>query len=69
MKKFAILLIRLYQWCISPLLGETCRFYPRCSDYSIEAFQKKGFFQGCWLTIKRIVRCNPWKPGGFDPLN
>lgn len=68
MKKFAIGFIRLYQWTIRPLIGETCRFYPSCSDYGAEAFEKHGFFKGAWLTLKRISRCNPWNPGGPDPV-
>lgn len=64
-----IFLIRLYQIFISPLLGPNkCRFYPTCSVYFIQALQKYGFFKGCYLGIKRISKCHPWNPGGYDPL-
>lgn len=66
MKHLAILLIRAYQLCIAPLIGETCRFYPSCSHYGLESFQKHGFLKGAWLTMKRIVKCGPWHPGGPD---
>jgi len=69
MKFLAILFVRLYQWCLRPLFGGAqCRFVPSCSDYSIEAFQKHGFFRGFWLTIRRVVHCHPWHPGGHDPV-
>lgn len=68
MKTIAIILIRIYQWTIAPILGNTCRFVPSCSHYSVEAFQKHGFLRGCWLTIKRILRCNPRCNGGHDPV-
>jgi putative membrane protein insertion efficiency factor len=60
MKILAIGLIRIYQWCIAPFIGDVCRFTPTCSHYAIEALQKHGFWRGSWLMIKRIVRCNPW---------
>lgn len=62
-------LIKIYRAIISPLLPpNTCRFYPTCSAYSLEAFQKFGFFKASWLSIKRIGRCNPFNEGGYDPL-
>ncbi|WP_331275636.1 membrane protein insertion efficiency factor YidD [Peptostreptococcus sp. CBA3647] len=63
-----IFLVRIYQKYISPLKGPTCRFYPTCSQYSIEAFKKYGFLKGLWLTIKRVSKCHPFHPGGYDPL-
>jgi putative membrane protein insertion efficiency factor len=63
-----IALIKIYQWCISPLLGPSCRFTPTCSQYSLEAFKKYGLFKGFWLTIKRISRCHPWGGQGYDPV-
>ena len=63
-----VLLIKFYQWAISPLLGGQCRFTPTCSHYSLEAFQKYGFFKGLWLAVKRIARCNPWGGKGYDPV-
>jgi len=65
----SIYLIRIYQKYISPLKGQTCRFYPTCSSYSIEAYQRYGFFKGTFLSIKRILRCHPFNPGGYDPLD
>ncbi|WP_459763543.1 membrane protein insertion efficiency factor YidD [Alkaliphilus crotonatoxidans] len=68
MAKICIGLLRFYQRRISPLKGQTCRFYPTCSTYSIEAYQHYGFFKGTYLTIRRIIRCHPFHPGGYDPL-
>lgn len=64
----AVGLVRFYQLYISPLKGPTCRFYPTCSSYSIQAFKKYGFLKGLWLTIKRVSKCHPFHPGGYDPL-
>ena len=66
--KILIKFIRLYQFLISPLLGNSCRYLPSCSDYSIEALKTYGFFKGLSLTIKRILSCHPWSNGGFDPV-
>lgn len=63
-----ILLIKLYQWIISPWLGAKCRFTPSCSNYSLEAFKKYGVFKGFWLTVNRIRRCHPWGGHGYDPV-
>lgn len=68
MKTLAILLIRGYQRIISPMFPPTCRFYPTCSAYFIQALEKYGFFKGSYLGIRRILRCHPWNPGGHDPL-
>ncbi|NBG89224.1 membrane protein insertion efficiency factor YidD [Isachenkonia alkalipeptolytica] len=68
MKKVAILLIRFYQRFISPLKRPSCRFYPTCSQYSLEAFQKYGFLKGLLLSIRRISKCHPFHKGGHDPL-
>jgi len=68
MKKVAILLIRFYQRFISPLKRPSCRFYPTCSQYSLEAFQKYGFLKGFVLSIRRISKCHPFHEGGHDPL-
>jgi uncharacterized protein len=67
-RHFAALLIRLYQWTVSPLLGPTCRFHPSCSQYALEAVQRFGVFRGSGLAIARLARCHPWHPGGFDPV-
>jgi putative membrane protein insertion efficiency factor len=61
-------LIRAYQLALSPLLGPRCRFYPSCSHYAIEAIESHGALRGSWLSAKRICRCHPFHPGGFDPV-
>jgi len=68
MKTVMILIIRGYQKFISPLFPPTCRFYPTCSAYFIQALEKYGFIKGSYLGIRRILRCHPWNPGGYDPL-
>lgn len=62
-----ILIIRSYQTFISPLTGPSCRFTPTCSSYAIGAIGKHGPIRGSWAAIKRICRCHPWNPGGYDP--
>lgn len=59
--------IRLYQKTLSPLLGPVCRFHPSCSNYTIEAIRKYGPIRGLWKGTKRVCRCHPWNPGGYDP--
>lgn len=66
MKALIIFLIKVYQWTIAPVLGPTCRFYPSCSHYGVEALEKYGACKGVWLILKRICRCHPWHPGGID---
>lgn len=61
-------IIRLYRLLISPLLGPRCRYHPTCSAYAAEALQKHGLFRGSWLAIRRVVRCHPGYPGGYDPV-
>ena len=61
-------LIRLYQRAVSPLLGPRCRYYPSCSQYTLEALQIHGLWRGLWLGARRIGRCHPFHPGGFDPV-
>lgn len=68
MRHLAALLIRIYQWTVSPLLGPRCRFYPSCSQYALEAVQRFGVLKGGWLAVVRVGRCHPWQPGGFDPV-
>jgi putative membrane protein insertion efficiency factor len=67
-KSLLILLLRAYQYLFRPLLGRNCRFMPSCSDYAIEAVARHGALRGGWLAIKRIGRCHPWHPGGYDPV-
>ncbi len=64
----AIGLIRGYQRMISPILPASCRFYPSCSQYTLEAVDRYGVLRGSWLGLRRIVRCHPFHPGGFDPV-
>ena len=66
--KMVIALIRTYQFMLSPLMGQRCRFYPSCSQYAIEAVQTHGPFKGAWLALRRILRCHPLHPGGVDPV-
>lgn len=68
MRLVAAILIRLYQWTVSPLLGPACRFHPTCSQYALEAIERFGVLRGGWLAIRRIGRCHPWHPGGYDPV-
>lgn len=68
MKKLFILPIRFYQKVISPLKPPSCRFYPTCSNYGIEAIEKHGVIKGGYLTINRILRCQPFCKGGYDPV-
>lgn len=63
-----ILLIRIYQRCGSPMLGQNCRFVPTCSQYAVEALRRHGPLKGGWLTVRRILRCHPWGESGFDPV-
>ena len=60
--------IKLYQWTLSPLIGRACRYTPTCSNYGIEAIRKHGPFKGGWLTLKRVLSCNPWGGSGYDPV-
>lgn len=63
-----IKIIKIYKFLISPLLGNSCRYLPTCSEYSIDALKTYGFFKGVFLSIKRILSCHPWGSGGFDPV-
>ena len=60
--------VRLYQWCVSPLLPQACRFYPSCSQYAEEALARHGAWRGGWLAARRLCRCGPWHAGGYDPV-
>ena len=69
MKIIPIFFIRIYQWTISPLIGDVCRYTPSCSHYAVEAINKHGILRGGWMGLKRILRCNPWCGGcGHDPV-
>ena len=68
MAKVLILAIRAYQYLISPLLPPSCRFYPSCSRYAIQALRTRGALRGAGLTVWRLLKCHPFHPGGYDPL-
>ena len=63
-----ILAVRGYQVVLGPFLGGACRYYPSCSVYAIEALEKHGAARGSWLAARRILRCHPFRPGGYDPV-
>ena len=68
MKRVCIFLIKFYQKSISPIFGKSCRFTPSCSQYTIEAIDEYGALKGIFMGIKRIIRCNPFSEGGYDPV-
>ena len=68
MKYIFIFLIKVYQRTLSRVMPPSCRLYPSCSEYGVHALQKYGVFKGGWLTVKRIARCHPFNPGGYDPV-
>jgi putative membrane protein insertion efficiency factor len=68
MKPLLIILIKFYQYFISPLIGANCRYYPSCSAYALEAIEKYGSLKGTTLAVKRVLRCHPFHAGGFDPV-
>jgi uncharacterized protein len=68
MKAALLLALRGYQYAVRPLLGANCRFYPSCSDYAREAVERHGAARGSWLAARRLARCHPYHPGGYDPV-
>lgn len=68
MTELLVLLVRIYQWTLRPFIGAQCRFEPSCSHYAIEALRSHGTARGTVLSARRILRCNPWSPGGYDPV-
>ena len=68
MKLLFLLLLRGYQYAVRPLLGANCRFYPSCSDYAKDAIERHGAWRGLWLAVRRVAKCHPYHPGGFDPV-
>jgi uncharacterized protein len=68
LRRAAVLPIRLYQVGVSPLLGSRCKYYPSCSEYAVQAIRRFGILRGLVLAAWRLLRCNPWSHGGFDPV-
>ncbi|MGL1833659.1 membrane protein insertion efficiency factor YidD [Rhodocyclaceae bacterium SMB388] len=68
LKKLLLGLIGMYRYGISPMLGRNCRFHPTCSEYAMEAIKLHGSLRGSWLALKRVGKCHPFHPGGFDPV-
>lgn len=68
MTKLVISLIRAYQYLISPLIGPSCRYYPSCSQYAVDAIKIRGVFKGSYLAVIRVLRCHPGCEGGYDPV-
>jgi len=68
MAKVLLALVAAYRYLLSPMLGRSCRFFPSCSEYAMEALERHGALRGTWLTVRRVARCHPWRPGGYDPV-
>ncbi|MCG8609103.1 MAG: membrane protein insertion efficiency factor YidD [Pseudomonadales bacterium] len=68
MRSLFLAIIKFYQYCISPLMGSHCRYYPTCSAYAFQAIQQHGAIRGSFLAIKRLSRCHPFSDGGLDPV-
>lgn len=68
MKRLLLLLVHIYQSCISPLFPPSCRYYPTCSAYALEAIERYGAWRGGWMALRRILRCHPFHKGGYDPV-
>ncbi|MDQ6916313.1 MAG: membrane protein insertion efficiency factor YidD [Pseudomonadota bacterium] len=68
MRALLLVLLRAYQYALRPMIGANCRFFPSCSDYAREAIERHGATKGLWLTFRRVGRCHPYHPGGYDPV-
>ncbi len=68
MSTLLVILVRIYQWTLRPFIGAHCRFEPSCSEFAIEALHSHGALRGAFMASGRVLRCNPWNPGGYDPV-
>ncbi|HXX71521.1 MAG TPA: membrane protein insertion efficiency factor YidD [Candidatus Acidoferrum sp.] len=68
MSRLLSFLVNGYRYALSPALGMHCRFHPSCSAYALEALERHGAARGAWLALRRLARCHPWHPGGYDPV-
>jgi len=68
MKTLLVLFVRIYRYTLRPLLGAHCRFYPSCSEYACDAIERHGAARGSWIALRRLSRCHPYHPGGYDPV-
>jgi putative membrane protein insertion efficiency factor len=68
MTRVLVAVVAAYRYALSPMLGRSCRFHPSCSAYAQEALERHGARRGLWLALRRIGRCHPWHPGGYDPV-
>ena len=68
MNRLLLLLVQFYRCCISPLTPPSCRYYPTCSAYAMEAIERYGAWRGGWMALRRILRCHPFHRGGYDPV-
>ncbi len=68
MKTVLVLLLKGYRLVVSPMYGQVCRYHPSCSAYALEAVETHGALRGSWLAVRRLARCHPWTPGGYDPV-
>ena len=68
MRRLLLAALSAYRYLLRPQLGANCRFWPSCSDYATEAIERHGALRGAWLALRRLGRCHPWHPGGYDPV-
>jgi uncharacterized protein len=68
MTRALLAIVAAYRYAFSPMLGRSCRFHPSCSEYAQQALERHGALRGLWLALRRVGRCHPWHPGGYDPV-